>query len=34
MAYGILVPQPGMEPAPLVVKVWHSNYWTAREFGT
>ena len=28
----ILVPRPGIEPAPLAVKAWNPNYWTAREF--
>ena len=30
-ACGILVPQPGIEPAPPAVEAWSSNYWTARE---
>ena len=32
MACGILVPQPGIEPRPLAVKVKSPNHWTAREF--
>ena len=28
----ILVPQPGIKPAPLAVKAWHPNHWTAKEF--
>ena len=28
---GILVPQPGTEPAPLALEVWSFNHWTARE---
>ena len=31
-ACGILVPQPGMEPAPSAVKSRGPNHWTAREF--
>ena len=31
MARGILVPQPGIEPAPLAVEVWSLNHWTTRE---
>ena len=31
-ACGILVPQPGIEPRPLAVRVRSPNYWTAREF--
>ena len=31
MACGILVPQPGIEPAPSAVQVWRPNHWTARE---
>ena len=30
-ACGILVPQPGIEPAPSAVKVPSPNHWTARE---
>ena len=30
-ACGILVPQPGIEPAPPAVEVWTFNHWTARE---
>ena len=32
MACGTLVPRPGIEPAPLAVKAWSPNHWTAREF--
>ena len=31
-ACGILVPWPGIEPAPSAVEVWSPNHWTAREF--
>ena len=31
-ACGILVPQPGVEPGPMAVKVPSTNHWTAREF--
>ena len=31
-AFGILVPQPGIEPGPLAVKARSPNHWTAREF--
>ena len=31
-AYRILVPQPGIEPGPLAMKVQSPNHWTAREF--
>ena len=31
-ACGILVPQPGIEPGPLAVKVRSPNHWTTREF--
>ena len=31
-ACGILVPQPGIEPGPLAVRVWSPNHWTAKEF--
>ena len=31
-AYGILVPQPGIEPGPSAVKAWSLNHWTTREF--
>ena len=30
--YGILVPRLGTKLAPLAVKVWSPNHWTAREF--
>ena len=32
MACGVLVPRPGIEPAPSAVKVWRPNHWTGREF--
>ena len=32
MAYGILVPRWGIEPAPSAVKAWSPDYWTAWEF--
>ena len=32
LAYGILVPQPGMESVVPAVKVLSFNHWTAREF--
>ena len=28
----ILVPRPGIEPAPPAVEAWSLNHWTAREF--
>ena len=31
-ACGILVPQPGIEPWPLAMRVMSPNHWTAREF--
>ena len=31
-AYRILVPQPGIELVPLVVKLQSPNHWTTREF--
>ena len=31
MIYGILVPQPRLEPVPLEVKVQSLNHWTTRE---
>ena len=31
VSYGILVPQPGIEPMPSVVKVLSPHHWTARE---
>ena len=31
MAFGILVPQPGIEPGPLAVEALSLNHWTARE---
>ena len=30
-AYGILVPQPGIEPVPPAVEAWSLNHWTTRE---
>ena len=30
-ACGILVPQPGIEPAPPAVEAQSPNHWTARE---
>jgi len=27
---GILVPWPGIEPVPILVKAWSPNHWTAR----
>ena len=30
-AYGILVPQPGMEPVPPAMGAWRLNLWTTRE---
>ena len=30
-AYGILVPQPGIDPAPPAVNARNLSYWTARE---
>ena len=30
--YGILVPQPKIEPGPLAVKVWSPKHWTVKEF--
>ena len=32
VAYGILLPQPGVEPEPLSVKAWNPNHWIARKF--
>ena len=32
MACGILVPQPGIEPAPSAVKAQSPHHWTARDF--
>ena len=32
VAYGILVPQPGIEPGAPAVRVLSPNHWTAREF--
>ena len=31
MAFGILVPPPGMKPGPLAVRAWSPNHWTVRE---
>ena len=30
-ACGILVPQPGIESAPLALETWHLNHWIMRE---
>ena len=30
-ACGILVPWPGIEPAPPTLEVWHLNHWATRE---
>ena len=32
MAYGILVPQPGIEPGPSAVRAWIPNHLTSAEF--
>ena len=32
MAYGMLVPQSGMEARPSATTVCSSDHWTAREF--
>ena len=32
MAYGILVPWPGIKPGPSAVRVQSPNHWTSREF--
>lgn len=32
MAWGVLVPVPGTEPAPSAVKAQSPNHWTRREF--
>ena len=32
VAGGILVPKPGIEPGPTIVKMQNPNHWTAREF--
>ena len=32
LACGILVPGPGIEPAPSAVKAQSPNHWTTREF--
>ena len=31
MACGILVPGPGIEPAPPALEAWSPNHWTTRE---
>ena len=31
VACGILVPQPGIKPAPPALEVWSLNHWTTRE---
>ena len=28
---GILVPQPGIEPIPPEMEMWHLNHWTTRD---
>ena len=30
-ACGILVPQPGITPAPAAMEAWSLNHWTTRE---
>ena len=32
LAHSILVPPPGIEPRPMIVKVLSANLWTTREF--
>ena len=32
VAYGLLVPRPGIEPGALAVRPPSPNHWTAREF--
>ena len=32
VAYGIFVPQPGIEPGPTAVKAWCPDLWTTGEF--
>ena len=32
VVWGTLVPQPGSEPAPLVVKGWSPNHWTPGHY--
>ena len=34
MAFGVLVPQPGIEPLPPAVEVQSPNHWTTREFSS
>ena len=34
MAGGILVPQPGIKPAPTALEVWSLNRWTIKEIST
>ena len=31
MAYGILIPWPGIEPMPSALVAWSLNHWTTRE---
>ena len=31
---GILVPRPGLEPAPLILEAQNLNHWTTREVST
>ena len=33
-AWGILVPQPGIEPMSLAVKAWSLNHWMSRDVPT
>ena len=30
-AYGILVPQPGIEPGPSAVRAWSPNHWNSQQ---
>ena len=34
MTCRILVPQPGIEPAPLAAKAQSPNHWTAKEYSS
>ena len=34
LAYGILVPQPGLKPTPSTLEAWSRNHWTTREVPT
>ena len=31
MAYRLLLPSPGIEPAPPALEAWSLNHWTARK---